>query len=111
MKPYKVAMQKSIDSLGECLIDSPLTRGGRIAAHFVSDDDRVLKDDSIAAFNEALASGKPPESFERAGARKRIFFEPRGATAGIVTCGGLCPGLNDVIRSLVMQLYHRYGVK
>ena len=45
-----------------------------------------------------------------AGARKELFFEPARTTAGIVTCGGLCPGLNDVIRGLVMELTYRYGV-
>ena len=49
-------------------------------------------------------------TFEMAGPRERLFFDPPRTTAGIVTCGGLCPGLNDVIRSLVMELTHRYGV-
>ena len=38
------------------------------------------------------------------------FFEPKETICAIVTCGGLCPGLNDVIRSVVMQAYYRYGV-
>jgi 6-phosphofructokinase 1 len=49
--------------------------------------------------------------FEVAGPRKMLFFNPRQTRAGIVTCGGLCPGLNDVIRSLFFELYHAYGVK
>jgi 6-phosphofructokinase 1 len=49
-------------------------------------------------------------SFEKAGPREQIYFEPARTTAGIVTCGGLCPGTNDVIRALVMQLHHHYGV-
>ena len=49
--------------------------------------------------------------FELAGPRARLFFDPRRACAGIVTCGGLCPGLNDVIRSLFLELHHAYGVK
>jgi 6-phosphofructokinase 1 len=48
--------------------------------------------------------------FEVAGPRENIYFDPARTTAGIVTCGGLCPGLNDVIRSLVMELSYRYGV-
>lgn len=47
----------------------------------------------------------------RAGARKTIFFQPEEVKAAIVTCGGLCPGLNVVIRSLVMSLWNDYGVK
>jgi 6-phosphofructokinase 1 len=49
--------------------------------------------------------------FELAGAREHLFFNPLETRAGIVTCGGLCPGLNDVIRSLFFELSHAYGVK
>ena len=50
-------------------------------------------------------------AFEKAGPRKKIFFDPIETKAAIVTCGGISPGLNDVIRSIVMQLYYKYGVK
>ena len=49
--------------------------------------------------------------FELAGAREKLFFHPSETRAGIVTCGGLCPGLNDVIRSLFFEMHHAYGVK
>jgi 6-phosphofructokinase 1 len=49
--------------------------------------------------------------FELAGAREKLFFDPKQTRAGIVTCGGLSPGLNDVIRSLFLELHHAYGVK
>jgi len=49
--------------------------------------------------------------FELAGARENLFFNPPETRAGIVTCGGLCPGLNDVIRSLFFEMYDAYGVK
>jgi 6-phosphofructokinase 1 len=49
--------------------------------------------------------------FELAGPRAKLFFDPKQTRAGIVTCGGLCPGLNDVIRSLFLELHHAYGVK
>ena len=49
--------------------------------------------------------------FEPAGPRRKIFFDPSKTRAGVVTCGGLCPGFNDVIRALAMELYYRYGVK
>lgn len=58
--------------------------------------------------------GKPvPKgvSFELAGPRKKLYFDPKKTRAGIVTCGGLCPGLNNVIRSLFLELHHYYGVK
>jgi 6-phosphofructokinase 1 len=60
------------------------------------------------------SGGRPPPEpalFEQAGPRARLFFDPATTRAGIVTCGGLCPGLNNVIRSLVLQLHHGYGVK
>lgn len=50
-------------------------------------------------------------AFEPAGPRRKIFFDPSKTRAGIVTCGGLCPGLNDVIRSLVLELHKGYGVR
>jgi len=53
----------------------------------------------------------PELLFELAGPRAKLFFDPKQTRAGIVTCGGLCPGLNDVIRSLFLELHHAYGVK
>ena len=40
-----------------------------------------------------------------------LFFDPSTLTCGIVTCGGICPGLNNVIRSVVLTLTHSYGVR
>lgn len=48
--------------------------------------------------------------FELAGPRASIYFDPGKVKCAIVTCGGLCPGINDVIRAIVMQAYHGYGV-
>jgi len=56
-------------------------------------------------------STDPGEFFELAGPRSHIYFDPAQTRAGIVTCGGLCPGLNNVIRSIFLELYHAYGVK
>lgn len=56
----------------------------------------------------------PPKDlveFELAGPRPRLFFDPKRVRAGIVTCGGLCPGLNNVIRSLYLELHHGYGAR
>lgn len=52
-----------------------------------------------------------PRLFERAGPRAKLYFKPEEVRAGIVTCGGLCPGLNNVIRSLVLELHYGYGVR
>jgi len=49
--------------------------------------------------------------FELAGAREHLFFHPPETRAGMVTCGGLCPGLNDIVRSLFLEMHHAYGVK
>ena len=48
---------------------------------------------------------------EIAGPRQKLFFDPSKLACGIVTCGGLCPGMNDVIRSIVLSLHHHYGVR
>ena len=57
------------------------------------------------------ATGTPNVSFELSGPREKIFFDPSKTRAAIVTCGGLCPGLNDVIRALVLGLHRNYNVK
>ncbi len=62
---------------------------------------------------EVLEGGSPQDEalFEMAGPRQKIFFDPSQTRAAVVTCGGLCPGLNDVIRSVFLELYMNYGVK
>ncbi|MEH0156061.1 ATP-dependent 6-phosphofructokinase [Limibacter armeniacum] len=103
-----------VESLGETKVESPLYKsysGTEIVKEFVKDDQRVLYDASLESFKKAMESGNEPISFEKAGPRKDLFFNPANTKAAIVTCGGLCPGLNNVIRSLVMGLYYRYGVK
>ncbi|MBW2218265.1 MAG: ATP-dependent 6-phosphofructokinase, partial [Deltaproteobacteria bacterium] len=52
-----------------------------------------------------------PPAFELAGPRSKIYFDPSKIRCGLVTCGGLCPGLNDIIRAVVLELYYRYGVR
>ena len=101
-------MQTAITSLGPCQFPSPLMRCGQ---NFRRDDERVLCDDTLDAVKFAIEKKEALPSFEIAGARGKIFFDPRTTKAGIVTCGGLCPGLNDVIRSLVMTLSYNYGIK
>lgn len=89
-----------ITTLGEARHASPLR-------HAVSDSARIpeqiLRDPAAAP----AASGL---EFELAGPRARLFFDPARTRAGIVTCGGLCPGLNNVIRSIYLELHHGYGV-
>ncbi|HOK41040.1 MAG TPA: ATP-dependent 6-phosphofructokinase [bacterium] len=104
----------SVKSLGKCTINSPLKLSNVIGDgifNYVSDDEKVIFDVSLSNFKKCLKTKKEPLAFEKAGPREKIFFEPVKTKAAIVTCGGLCPGLNNVIRSLVMELYYRYGVK
>ncbi|MBP1727132.1 MAG: ATP-dependent 6-phosphofructokinase [Deltaproteobacteria bacterium] len=58
-----------------------------------------------------LRDGKAPPHFEMAGPREKIYFDPSKLKCGIVTCGGLCPGINDVIRAVVLSLHYHYGVR
>jgi 6-phosphofructokinase 1 len=75
----------------------------KASKHTVSDDIRIP---------ERIEVGMDPGlQFEVAGPRAKLFFDPKETRAGIVTCGGLCPGLNNVIRSLFLELHYCYGVK
>ncbi|MGC8906014.1 MAG: ATP-dependent 6-phosphofructokinase [Desulfomonilaceae bacterium] len=99
-------MDTQIESLGEPRIDSPLK-----SVKFVDDSERILFDISAEKVCEEVSAGKEPVAFMRAGPRAKIFFDCSKLKCAIVTCGGLCPGLNNVIRSVVLTLYHSYGVK
>jgi 6-phosphofructokinase 1 len=74
-----------VDRLGECRVSSPMS-----GVQFVGEDQQVLY---------------------HTGPRNKIYYDPSKLKCGIVTCGGLCPGLNDVIRAIVMGLHYHYGVK
>jgi 6-phosphofructokinase 1 len=77
---------------------------------FIDDSERILYDISLENYTSCMTSGLQPLSIEKAGPRENIFFEPAKTKVGIITCGGLCPGLNNVIRSIVNELFYRYGV-
>jgi 6-phosphofructokinase 1 len=49
--------------------------------------------------------------FRRAGPREKVYFKSEEVRACIVTCGGLCPGINTVIREIVCGLNYMYGVE
>jgi 6-phosphofructokinase 1 len=102
-----------VKTLGKGTINTPLKPSFNpdgLSFGFIEDDDRVLFDASLAAFKHCKDSGETPISFEKAGPYEHLYFEPATTKAAIVTCGGLCPGLNNVIRSVVNQLYYRYNV-
>lgn len=99
-------MDTHIASIGERSVPSSLK--GQL---FVEDDERILVDPAERALRAALARGETPPSFELAGPRRHTYFDASTVRCAIVTCGGLCPGLNDVIRGIVMALWHGYGVR
>ena len=104
-------MPTTIKNLGACGFLSPLQTASSLEIKFRTDDERVLVEHRVniqAPPINPQADGV--ESFEVAGPRGKLFFDPSRTTAGIVTCGGLCPGLNDIIKGLVTQLWTRYGV-
>jgi 6-phosphofructokinase 1 len=89
-----------IDCLGQARFCSPIRRT-------VSDEARIPE--RIVRHPGCPLEDEP--DFELAGPREHLYFDAAQTRAGVVTCGGLCPGLNDVIRSLFLELHHIYGVK
>lgn len=103
-----------VNTLGKNTIKSPISLGydkGDGIYNYVKEDERIIYARSLESFTKHNEEGTIPVSFEKAGPREFIFFEPANTKVGIVTCGGLCPGLNNVIRSIVMESYYRYGVE
>jgi 6-phosphofructokinase 1 len=93
-----------IAKLGTRTVDSPLQR-----SRFYNGEG-VIRHKEIKILNK-MGADEELEFFELAGPRKRIYFSPAETTIGIVTCGGLCPGLNDVIRAITFCALNGYGVK
>ena len=104
-------LDTQISSLGKANITSPLALGIRARGKFTTDDEGVLVEIHPAELKPYLDEGKAPPTFELAGPREKIYFDPSKLRCALVTCGGLCPGLNDIIRSIVLELYHHYGVR
>ncbi|HEY5242543.1 MAG TPA: 6-phosphofructokinase, partial [Polyangiaceae bacterium] len=107
-----VADDVEVKILGACRYPSPLNdRLARAAIHYVGKADRVPLDDRMSKIGEYCEDLARAPAFELAGPRDHIFFDPRQLRVGIVTCGGLCPGINNVIRGLVLELTQGYGVE
>ncbi len=103
----------TVDNLGECKIHSPIELSrehGDFRAAYVKDSSYVLNKVNVFADHTDNAIDKS-NLLEKAGPREYIYFNPSHVKAGICTCGGLCPGLNDVIRAVVRCLWNRYGVR
>jgi 6-phosphofructokinase 1 len=105
------SVKTKIRTLGKPTITSPLLLHGKSSHDFISEDERVLLEVSLKNIEKMISEGRTPASFEKAGPRKKIYFDTSKIKCGIVICGGLCPGLNDVIRSVVHELYFRYNVE
>ncbi|MDO5537129.1 MAG: 6-phosphofructokinase, partial [Desulfovibrionaceae bacterium] len=93
----------TIPTLGSRNVDSPLNYKGW------EDDQKtpiIIDEDLCTAIEKPFML-----DFETAGPRRKLHFAPAECRAAIVTCGGLCPGLNDVIRAIVMECHHGYGIK
>jgi 6-phosphofructokinase 1 len=102
-----------IDTLGAAKIESPIKLSsvyGDSIANYEADYQYIMYDISVMPGMSSKPI-KKGQLLQRAGPRERIYFDSAKAHAGIVTCGGLCPGLNDVIRAIVMGLWNRYGVR
>ncbi|MEW5894738.1 MAG: ATP-dependent 6-phosphofructokinase [Candidatus Omnitrophota bacterium] len=98
----------AIEQLGTPCYESPF-KGKDF--RFVSDDSGVLVYSNTKDIERCKAGCIQPPAFQEAGPRKKIYFNSKDVVAGMLTAGGLCPGLNDVIRTIVMQLTYEYGVK
>lgn len=104
----------TIDTLGEAKIPTPVKMSdinGDGLADYVSDDDRILYSIDTVKDKNGNWVPKNNDTVELAGPRKYIYFNPAHVHAAICTCGGICPGLNNVIRAIVRCLWFRYGVR
>lgn len=103
-KTARPVIDTSIATLGEAKIQSPLpsyTLPADSYTHVFIDGEHI----------EALHCAEPlPLRFESAGPREKLYFDTSKSKCAIVTCGGLCPGINDVIRAIVMEACHNYNV-
>jgi 6-phosphofructokinase 1 len=98
-----------IEQLGPTTFPNPIGEIGEF--NYISEEERLLLNPHYSALEDCVETQNLPDGFELAGPRKNIFFDPSKVRAAIVTCGGLCPGLNAVIRGLVLQLWFSYHCK
>jgi len=92
--------QTRIETLGPAKIPTPLNVPEKIFHH----KEVLLNPYPVEKWE------KQPLSFEISLPSESIYFDPSKATAAIVTCGGICPGLNNVIRAIVLSLSYGYGI-
>ena len=103
----------TIRRLGPAERKSPVHLSKRLddfQANYVLDEQKIIYAVEVEQANSSTPIGQQG-LLEKAGPRERIFFDPATVHAAVLTAGGLCPGLNDVVRSVVMTLWYRYGVR
>jgi len=107
------SIETDVQSLGNGKIVSPIQTPSKESCHkdFISDTSRVLIDIEMDSLTAMIKKKETPASFELAGPRSRIYFDPSKLKCALVTCGGLCPGLNGILRSVVLELFYGYGVR
>ena len=101
----------TIERVGEPKIDTPIRMSsihGDGSADYVEDTDKIYLN---IDHDESKGKEDQEDVLELAGPRKKIYFNPAHVHAAICTCGGICPGLNNVIRSVVRCFWYRYGVR
>ena len=99
------AFDTDIPTLGTAKIPTTVTN-----QRFVDDAEPITLSMTSEELSE-LDSDTIPIQFEKAGPRSKLYFDPSKIKCAIVSCGGLCPGLNDVIRSIVMQAHYHYKIR
>lgn len=97
-----ISEQTKIKTLGTAKIDSPLD---------IVSDIQTKRKVLFHPYECGNPLGDDSLGFDVSGPEKKIYFDPKKVSAAIVTCGGICPGLNNVIRAIVLSLYHGYGVR
>jgi 6-phosphofructokinase 1 len=97
-------LNTAIRTVGPAKVKSPLP-----VCRFVDDEKMISMHISPEMLGQE-ENGPVKMHFEEAGPRQNLYFDPSKTKCAIVTCGGLCPGINDVIRAIVMEAYHHYNV-
>ena len=107
------SIDTTIATLGHPKITSSIRRHEKdsLSRNFVHDSDRILVDVNLKNLIKLAEEGKDFPAFELAGPRSKIYFDPSKLRCALVTCGGLCPGLNDIIRAIVLELFYGYEVR
>ncbi len=98
----------TVPRLGEARFPNPLQVPD--PSTYVEEDERLLLRPHLGVLRREMESGAEPATLEVAGPRRFLYFEPHTVRAAVATCGGISPGLNVVVRALLVQLVQRYGV-